>query len=1770
MPKFKTKGLPDFSKKIQTALGEFYDRSSDLVCHLRANPDGTFFDLAKNLQVSGSGTFSPARFKHNNGIFGPAAIFNGVDSVQGLTGSVPFTVPATGSHFFTNTAGGAVSGNYDSSGSGIRAGQGSNQYTTGSLGNHLVYPYETYFHTVDGGQSVGFDLSDELTIVDGTPITEMHLYFQAKFDSDLDAESDIVKISWMSGSSWSNTFVTASSGDLYKDNNSGGWTKIKSVGEGSKFISFDPAQAATFTDNTALADDAWRWYKLQLKNVEAAAGALDRFTFGLTAAAGEQFHISNPIIHSPNNDFGTETNNYLSLYPDDGANVCISAWINLGSLPSGSPGGRTIISQTHKSGTDEFYGTTVYINSNGQLGVRLHDRDNSVVEKFYGKIVDINRKFALKQWYHFVIIVNNTGLFIDSNDDDAFQIYINGESVGLTSETGSGGEILKSRIRADGNRPISIGFGRGGYNASASPKVGTDNYLDASLAEISIWRSLQPFGKTDANAIWKANKSPASGIIGLPQRASLIEKDTNSSRPPNMRPYDQRRLGNNTLFFDDTRASIQRGGQINYPSQLHQADPLLESIYRGYLDGGLTIDTTGSSIVYQDLYTRQDEIQHKGAINEELGLRPFDESRIFIVSGSDFYDLGTPKNVIPGFEKPLKDKHQISFIIEQTTDAVLGSTSDIADTDTPKAYMRYVNFDTNNLDQKGGIAGIQDMELEGSVNQRNRFFQSSSIGFGPMPSEGMPFMMMPNLHGTNGAYSAGGSTGTAIFDQDTIYEFFSGSQSGLHFLGRCTDGFGFPSQELFATTDGQSLDCSTIISAPFLLEKITIDLDYDWVLDAKLTMTQYSPDDPTGPPNRMSSMANKFRDLSVGSHDAFFFASQLTSFVLRETTEPLNETFTAPLVFGKHNAPNVNAIYRNTFAITGSFRELVGYGQATAIGAVIPSELEGKTPKISAKAGVVGSLGADGIPSDFKRLDEETILSGGLGRETNIIWPRSTTLGGRVDTQSGHLSINYTPKPAVQSDLIGNFKVEAAPYQDGGQVDGFPIGISSGFAFGYTGENNRSNTVRNPSTRPYNAATFGKVPPDNPKFMADFPTSNGTRSLKASFKMPSKNFKDLDRPTPYLIMPNDKLIFGFQLDPPSSYTSSAAARAGNQITIKGPIRIQLFGSYLENALPKPVELNQMLTNDIVYESIGEPIFDEFDIEPPSSLTGSYVDDFISGSHITADHFFGVGERPFYQGYQHLSYHPSLRARDVRRGEFFEYLARRVRTRHSTGLINPTERQAESLHAKATFVINAGNLSNAQTVSITFGAGTTAQVITMNSGAGTDSTSFAGNAAALYLDNNANANATAASIATLANSVAGFTATSNDSSVIIISDVAAEETFNLAVASNPTLGVGGAVTSLTSNGGTNPPGVGIRGSLARNVRMKVSGDRILDTVLPSIVDIWKTDIVTRGDTTPTEEGFPRSNDSVVIFSDRTAETPGSHFIYTHDAKWPYAFPFEHRYQFVSRTDMTHDSSRRVRGNISIGFQGGGFASSSLDAVTTYKNASWPADVIHYSGSAPVQIFDKKGAAFVQPSFLYYGFPDDITFATLTTGVKIPGLDGATPNYFEAEDNIQIPTLGSESRITRSILFGIGEGNRGRYIARRREFGNDGFSETKVGYDVNIRGFKYGLMNANPMAPSCVFRRDRYGQFRDMLEMSGNYAIAGSSELPVDALFYNRDGTAASNPSDTSCSNLSTHMTSSAPFFDRDNQSDDYSDITVLRNRPLFVSEVVDVELEISTP
>ena len=98
----------------------------------------------------------------------------------------------------------------------------------------------------------------------------------------------------------------------------------------------------------------------------------------------------------------------------------------------------------------------------------------------------------------------------------------------------------------------------------------------------------------------------------------------------------------------------------------------------------------------------------------------------------------------------------------------------------------------------------------------------------------------------------------------------------------------------------------------------------------------------------------------------------------------------------------------------------------------------------------------------------------------------------------------------------------------------------------------------------------------------------------------------------------------------------------------------------------------------------------------------------------------------------------------------------------------------------------------------------------------------------------------------------------------------------------------------------------------------------------------------------------------------------------------------------------------------------------------------------------------------------------------------------------------------------------------------------------------RGWKYGVMNVVPQAPDVVFRGDRFGQFRDMLEQRKYGLVYNVGEgrvdrfsRPVEISFRepawktnltSPGETIAEEPINTHSSNLSLYSTSSLPYFD----------------------------------
>lgn len=133
---------------------------------------------------------------------------------------------------------------------------------------------------------------------------------------------------------------------------------------------------------------------------------------------------------------------------------------------------------------------------------------------------------------------------------------------------------------------------------------------------------------------------------------------------------------------------------------------------------------------------------------------------------------------------------------------------------------------------------------------------------------------------------------------------------------------------------------------------------------------------------------------------------------------------------------------------------------------------------------------------------------------------------------------------------------------------------------------------------------------------------------------------------------------------------------------------------------------------------------------------------------------------------------------------------------------------------------------------------------------------------------------------------------------------------------------------------------------------------------------------------------------------------------------------------------------------------------------------------------------------------------------------------------------IPTTPDQLTVSKAI-WGIGDGDKGHPLFIS-EWGAS--ANTTYVYGVIVRGWKYGLISGARISNSSVFRRDKYGQFRDMLEQrkdtkfrvifdeEGNKIEPTIGDSPINVIFSETD------PEDTFASNMSLEATSSLPYFD----------------------------------
>lgn len=275
------------------------------------------------------------------------------------------------------------------------------------------------------------------------------------------------------------------------------------------------------------------------------------------------------------------------------------------------------------------------------------------------------------------------------------------------------------------------------------------------------------------------------------------------------------------------------------------------------------------------------------------------------------------------------------------------------------------------------------------------------------------------------------------------------------------------------------------------------------------------------------------------------------------------------------------------------------------------------------------------------------------------------------------------------------------------------------------------------------------------------------------------------------------------------------------------------------------------------------------------------------------------------------------------------------------------------------------------------------------------------------------------------------------------------------------------------------------------------ERVYDTMLPSILDIYYTNsgsvvlanpelgaspiLETTADADSTGVAVGKL---IFVANGVTASLASDSTVKVGDSSWICSYPFQGTYRnlirqvnqrfYQSRINVPQSESRNASNNVAFYGNGTGYLTSSLASI----------EVILPNSKLP----GLTGIPLTEPQRF--------------TMIDVTGSVDAVTNMFEGVGTFEYPPSASglfgTSRGTRrpsereviKFFFGIGDNLQNISILNGV---TSSYMNSTVGimngfYSTNaeIRGWKYGIYNAFPYYSNCVFRTNRFGQFRDMLE------------------------------------------------------------------------------------
>jgi hypothetical protein len=536
----------------------------------------------------------------------------------------------------------------------------------------------------------------------------------------------------------------------------------------------------------------------------------------------------------------------------------------------------------------------------------------------------------------------------------------------------------------------------------------------------------------------------------------------------------------------------------------------------------------------------------------------FDDSRILTIAESQFFTQGTDPGLIPGMSSPLWSKTQFVIDLSPNEETTFGMN-------TPSTTVLTSSLETDDkIKQQLMVYWNKDIKRWEKIAQ--------GVSGNPADSS-LEDMISSGALGFSGIDMVSTGSSDNYADQNIL------SPSVLNSYARPTSTFGFPFEGKYHATSSQYMKASDLgITKPFVLEKCQISFN------AKFEFGQ-----EIGAAEDAYSLFYGYDGFLGRGLDSLQRVYIPTFFILRQQDY---DNFTTKIeydtddggILTKNNRyvtvpqNDVRLSTSNTeYSSVQSSRDLLTYGQITLF--------------------TSSSIGD-------KKFNIREALDNGLSRDSEI----NILL---ANGQNGQLASNEDVNPITGSFII-NFPSRVTGKIDGGSR--FSAKDGSGNSVGVWLDNKiggRSYDSLDTSSR---AIINGNTALEKAGSYKTFATD-----IVDSLDVTVANADSADLFSPYIIMPEDNIIFGWQYPmagPIGLWQGSpgTAAIKFHSMTLFQHAKLTFFGSQLQDGIEFHETNNQNLGSDAVHEIIGsEPVVDQFEVSRAIENFGNYLDTFVNTS-----------------------------------------------------------------------------------------------------------------------------------------------------------------------------------------------------------------------------------------------------------------------------------------------------------------------------------------------------------------------------------------------------------------------------------------------------------------------------------------------------------------------------------------------------------------------------